>query len=100
MIIRPIATVLFFLYGCSQINAQLLVKGKIYDAETDSVIVAVNVYNINTKQSARSGNDGNYAIAAAEGERLVFSVTGFKPDTVIVTLLLPLLTTTFLINIC
>ena len=84
MIIRLIATVLFFLYGCSQVNAQLLVKGKIYDAETDSVIVAVNVYNINTKQSARSGNDGNYAIAAAEGERLVFSITGFKPDTVTV----------------
>src|SRR6187401_2749677 len=85
MIIRLIAAVLFFLCICSQVNAQLIVKGKIYDAETDSVIVAVNVYNLNTKQSARSGTDGNYAIAAAEGERLVFSITGFKPDTVTVT---------------
>src|SRR6187402_3043415 len=85
MIFRLIVTALFFLCICSQINAQLIVKGKIYDAETDSVIVAVNVYNLNTKGSARSGIDGNYAIAAAEGERLVFSVTGFKPDTVTVT---------------
>jgi CarboxypepD_reg-like domain len=84
MIFRLIATVLFFLCICSQVNAQLIVKGKIYDAETDSVIVAVNVYNINTKQSARSGIDGNYAIAAAEGEWLVFSIAGFKPDTVTV----------------
>ena len=84
MIFRLIVTALFFLCICSQINAQLIVKGKIYDAETDSVIIAVNVYNLNTKQSARSGIDGNYAIAAAEGERLVFSITGFKPDTVTV----------------
>ena len=61
-----------------------MVKGKVYEAATDSAIVAVNVYNLNTKQSARSGTDGYYAIAAAEGERLVFSITGFKPDTVTV----------------
>jgi hypothetical protein len=85
MISRLIAAVLFFLCICSQVRAQLIVKGKIYDAETDSVIVAVNIYNINTKQSARSGIDGNYAIAAAEGEQLAFSITGFKPDTVTVT---------------
>ena len=84
MISRLIAAVLFFLCICSQVRAQLIVKGKIYDAETDSVIVAVNVYNLNTKQSARSGIAGNYAIAAAEGERLVFSIAGFKPDTVTV----------------
>ncbi|HEV8273278.1 MAG TPA: carboxypeptidase-like regulatory domain-containing protein [Chitinophagaceae bacterium] len=84
MISRLIVTVLFSLCICSQIDAQLIVKGKIYDAETDSVIVAVNVYNLNTKQFARSGTDGNYAIAAAEGERLVFSITGFRPDTVTV----------------
>ena len=85
MISRLIVTALFFLFIFNQVSAQLIVKGKIYDAETDSVIVAVNVYNLNTKQSARSGVDGNYAIAAAEGERLVFSITGFKPDTVTVT---------------
>ena len=85
MISRLIVTALFFLFIFNQVSAQLIVKGKIYDAETDSVIVAVNVYNLNTKQSTRSGIDGNYAIAAAEGERLVFSITGFKPDTVTVT---------------
>ena len=62
-----------------------MLKGKIYEAQTESVMAAVNVYNLNTKQIARSGMDGNYLIVAAEGERLVFSMTGFNPDTVTVT---------------
>lgn len=85
MIFRLFVTALYFLCICDQVRAQLSVKGKIYDAETDSVIVAVNINNLNTKRSARSGIDGNYSIAAAEGEQLVFSITGFKPDTVTVT---------------
>ena len=84
MVSRLIVTALFLLCVCSQVNAQLIVKGKVYNAETDSVIISVNVYNLNTKQSVRSGIGGNYAIAAAEGERLVFSMVGFKPDTVTV----------------
>lgn len=84
MIIRSIVIAFLSLCICSQVGAQPMVKGKIYEAGTDSAIVAVNVYNLNTKQSARSGIDGYYAIAAAEGERLVFSITGFKPDTVTV----------------
>ena len=62
-----------------------MLKGKIYEAQTDSTIAAVNVYNLNTKQISRSGMDGNYLIAATEDDRLVFSMTGFKPDTVTVT---------------
>ena len=72
MIIRSIVIALLLPGICNQVNAQLMVKGKIYEAGTDSAIVAVNIYNLNTKQSALSGIDGNYAIAAAEGERLVF----------------------------
>jgi hypothetical protein len=84
MIIRSIVIALLLLCIYSEVDAQLMVKGKIYEAGTDSVMVAVNVYNLNTKQSARSGIDGSYAIVAAEGEQLVFSITGFKPDTVTV----------------
>ena len=84
MILRSIVTALLLLTLC-EINAQAIVKGKIYEAQTDSVIAAVNVYNLNTKQSARSGINGNYAIAAAEGEQLVFSMAGFNADTVTVT---------------
>ena len=67
-----------------EINAQSIVKGNIYDAKTDSVIAAVNVYNVNTKRSARSDLNGSYSIVAAEGDQLVFSIAGYKPDTVTV----------------
>jgi hypothetical protein len=78
-----IASLLFSI--CCDINGQNVLKGKIYEAQTDSTIAAVNVYNLNTKQISRSGMDGNYLIAATEDDRLVFSMTGFKPDTVTVT---------------
>ena len=70
---------------CNEINAQLILKGKIYEGETDSAIVSVNVYNLKTKQFALSGIGGNYSIAAAEGDQLVFSMAGYKPDTITVT---------------
>jgi len=66
------------------IHAQSIVKGTIYDAKTDSVVATVNVYNVSTKRSARSDLKGNYSIIATEGDQLVFSIAGYKPDTVTV----------------
>ena len=78
--LKLVAFLLFTFF--MEIHAQSIVKGKIYDAKTDSVVAAVNVYNVNTKQSARSDIRGNYSIIAAEGDQLVFSVAGYRPDTV------------------
>lgn len=84
MILRLlIASLLFGI--CCDINGQNVLKGKIYEAQTDSTVAAANVYNLKTKQSARSGRDGNYSIATTEDDRVVFSMTGFKPDTITVT---------------
>jgi hypothetical protein len=66
------------------VHAQSTVKGKIYDAKTDSTIAAVNVFNINTKQSAHSDISGSYSITATEDDQLVFSIVGYRPDTVTV----------------
>ncbi len=81
MISRLTLILLLHLNFCFEITAQNNVKGKIYEAQTDTVIPRVNVYNLNSKQSVRSGRDGSYTIAATEGDRLIFSITGFKPDT-------------------
>jgi len=81
MIFRPTLILLLLLSICFEISAQNTVKGKVYDAQTDSIIAGVNVYNLNTKQSVRSGNDGSYTIAASEGDRIMFSRIGFRPDT-------------------
>ena len=81
MIFRPTLILLLLLNNCFEITAQNNVKGKVYDAQTDSTIAGVNVYNLNTKLSVRSGSDGGYTIAASEGDRIMFSRIGFKPDT-------------------
>jgi hypothetical protein len=81
MIFRPTLILLLLLNNCFEITAQNNVIGKIYEAQTDSVIAGVNVLNLNTKLSARSGRDGSYTIGASEGDRILFSITGFKPDT-------------------
>ena len=81
MIFRPTLILLLLLNNCFEITAQNNVKGKVYDAQTDSAIAGVNVYNLNTKHSVRSGSDGSYTIAASEGDRIMFSRIGFRPDT-------------------
>jgi len=81
MIFRLTLILLLLLSNFFELAAQDNVKGKIYDAQTDSVIAGVNVFNLNTKQSVRSGIDGNYTIAASEGDQIIFSRIGFRPDT-------------------
>ena len=85
MILRLLIIFLLLFNICCEINSQTILKGKIYEAQTDSALAAINVYNLNTKQLVRSDPQGNYAIAAAEDQQIVFSMTGFKPDTVTVT---------------
>jgi hypothetical protein len=80
--LKLVAFLLFTFF--MDIHAQSTVKGKIYDGKTDSTIAAVNVYNLNTKQSARSDLGGSYSITAAEGDQLIFSTVGYKPDTITV----------------
>lgn len=76
---------LVFLFAFStQLGAQQTLKGKVYEAVTDSVMPAVNILNSNTKISTRSGTDGTYSIAAAEGDIIIFSTSGYQPDTITV----------------
>ena len=67
-----------------QLIAQQTIKGKVYDAATDSVIAAVNIFNTTIKISTRSSANGSFSITAAEGDILIFSASGFNPDTLIV----------------
>jgi hypothetical protein len=85
MIFRLVIVSFLFLNFCNMANAQTFLKGKIYEAKTDSSLSAVNIFNTSTKQLARSGSDGSYTIAAAEGDYVIFSAAGFSPDTVTVT---------------
>ena len=66
----------FLLAAGSGVSAQQTLKGKVYDAGTDSIISAVNIFNATKKNSTRSEADGSYSITAAEGDILIFSASG------------------------
>ena len=63
-------------------GAQQLLKGKIYDAQTDSVMPSVTIFNASRKLYVLSTRDGDYAIAAQEGDKLILTSVGYVPDTV------------------
>jgi hypothetical protein len=85
MFFRAIIIILSFITLNGELNAQARLNGKIVAATRDSVIVAVNIFNVSQRMSARSAIDGRYSIAAVEGDQIIFSIIGFRPDTVIVT---------------
>lgn len=62
--------------------AQQQLKGKIYFSYSDSAISSATVYNKSLNVQVRAINDGSYSIAAKEGDIVVFSATGFIPDTI------------------
>ena len=67
-----------------QVYGQQTLNGRVYESLTDSIITGVNVFNINTKASTRTGIDGSFKISASEGDMVIFSASGFKPDTITV----------------
>ena len=81
---RLILIIIALLAGSDQLCAQQTLYGKVYEAFTDSVIATVNIFNTRTKSSIRSGADGSYSLSAAEGDIIIFSASGFKPDTITV----------------
>ena len=58
------------------------VSGRVFAGETDSVLRYASILNLNSRAVSVSGTDGRYAIAASEGDSLMFSAIGYIPDTV------------------
>jgi hypothetical protein len=61
--------------------SQQTLKGKVY-TENDSVMAGVNVFNTRSRLSVRTAADGSYALPALEGDRVIFSMAGYRPDTI------------------
>ena len=83
---RRLIAVFLLMTVCQSLCAQEKVSGKIYSRTNDSVVIAATIRNKSLKISAYSGSDGSYHIFADEGDTLIFSATGFTPDTVTVRL--------------
>jgi len=79
---RCITTFLVMVFILSAAGAQQLLKGKIYDKQTDSVLVATTIFNATKKVYALSAREGDYSIDAREGDKIIFTSVGYLPDTV------------------
>lgn len=66
----------------SNLHAQRSLSGKVYDKRTDSTLAGITVTNLASHTSLRSARDGSYSIPAHEGDQVVFTGTGFLPDTI------------------
>lgn len=67
-------------YTCS--TAQSSITGRIYDGKNDSLLTGVTVMNLTAKQFSLSDKNGEYTIKAGEYDLLVFSYSGYAPDTI------------------
>lgn len=67
---------------CIAGRGQSYLRGKIFDKGYDRVVIAATVSNLNNKTTSTSDMGGNYKIAAKEGDNIIFSSTGYFPDTV------------------
>lgn len=64
--------------------AQQVLTGKVVRKETTEIIPGVNVFNLSQKKRNVSDMGGNYKIAAAPGDTIVFSSAGYLPDSLVV----------------
>ncbi len=64
-------------------RGQETLTGKIF-SPNDSVIKGASVLNTRTRTVTQSNKEGQYTIPVAEGDRIIFSMAGYLPDTVTV----------------
>lgn len=76
------AVILLILFHAAEAAAQSALQGKIYDGKTDSLLAGVTIMNITGKKFVLSDRNGQYTISAAENDLLVFSFSGYSPDTI------------------
>lgn len=89
---NPVVTAIFtnvpfhgytsFLCLVADAAAQSSLQGKIFDGKNDSLLAGVTIMNITGKKFVLSDRNGQYTIYAAENDLLVFSFSGYAPDTI------------------
>jgi hypothetical protein len=84
MRIRIFYSIIFFLAFCAAGFAQPYLYGKVIKKASTEILPGVNVYNAGSKKYNRSDIGGNFKIAAAGGDIIIFSSAGYHSDTIVV----------------
>jgi len=82
--IYPLILMFVLICFADIIQAQLVVRGKLFNRDSKELLVAVTVRNTTQNRFNQSDLGGNYRIPARENDTLVFSSAGFLTDTFIV----------------
>lgn len=77
-------TLLVCLSAASAYSQQLL-KGRVLEDKTRVGLTAINIQNLNTKQTTVSDNKGNFIIKAKLNDILLFKGFAYQNDTLVVT---------------
>lgn len=75
---------LVWLFAASAYGQQVL-KGRVLEEKTRVGLTAINIQNLNTKQTTLSDNKGNFTIKASLNDILLFKGFAYQNDTLIVT---------------
>lgn len=81
MKLRLILGCILAVIGWRDSNAQTFLKGTIYDAGTQLPLSNVFIRS-NRKQLSIADKSGNFKIAASVNDLLIFTLTGYQPDTI------------------
>jgi hypothetical protein len=65
-------------------EAQQFLVGRVHKNDSEDVLLAVTVENLALHKYDQSDMGGNFRIPASPGDRVVFSIAGYRPDTVII----------------
>lgn len=80
MLSRTLFCSLFLLMGASA-WAQSLLTGRIFDGFSETRLGDASVYNKSSGLRTKAGVDGSFSLKAKEGDSIIFTRTGFVPDT-------------------
>lgn len=59
-------------------------QGIVFDKETKGRLIHVNMYNTRLQQAVYNNSKGEFSINTKTGDKLIFSLEGYKSDTLIV----------------
>jgi len=65
--------------------SQQILKGRVLEDKTRVGLTAINITNLNTKQTTLSDNKGNFTIKASLNDILLFKGFAYQNDTLVVT---------------
>jgi hypothetical protein len=63
---------------------QLLLTGKVMDSKSDLPLEGVTIFNKSQQVYKKAGFDGQYAINVRDKDTIIFSFTGYRADTVVI----------------